>query len=299
MIEGSATDTLARSARSHSRVLFRRSVASHGVAIASLLFVYGAVRLYWWYDAISPRWSASAGAWRFLDSSTADGFVKALLWIGLSAIVVSVLRWSPPWKAAAFLGFTNGSTRGVIFGLLATAPLAVAVLATGSRFTGVDPILGTALLGPLAEEVLFRGFLFRQLHQHARWPVGWAIAVSAIAFGVAHVPHFDVTFINGILYFQYPYVFSSLAAAISQASMMTAGGAVFAWVCYRWHSIWPAIALHGLLNFWLTLSTSDSGGASLTHLGAVGIAQALSLALAVALTFRRRPATTSGQPAAR
>ena len=77
--------------------------------------------------------------------------------------------------------------------------------------------------------------------------------------------------------------------------MMTAGGVVFAWVCQRAGSLWPAIALHGFINFWLTLSTSATRSG--IHVDVVGLAQSVSFVLALVLTARWRPARPIASPA--
>lgn len=176
----------------------RPSLALHGFAITALLFVYVAVRVFWWYDSASPDWWRDSALQVVLDNDIADGVFKLLAWAGACTIVVAWLHRASPRCAWRILGFTRDAHHGVRFGLVATLPLAVAVLTTGAHAQNAGVVIGTALLGPFAEEVLFRGFLFRELHQHARWPLGWAIGVSALAFGFAHVPHLDVLAVDAM-----------------------------------------------------------------------------------------------------
>src|SRR5262249_55399983 len=91
-----------------------------------------------------------------------------------------------------------------------------------------DLILGDGFLSPIAEELLFRGFLFLALRREFSF---WgASIVSSLAFGAAHQVN--------------------LAGALSAA----AAGMLFAWVAERGRSLWPAVGLHTAINFWWVMS---------------------------------------------
>ena len=65
--------------------------------------------------------------------------------------------------------------------------------------------------------------------------------------------------------------------------LMPAGaGAAFAWLVYRTGSLWPAVGLHGALNFWSVLS-HPAVDRLRNAADPTSIAQGLSLALAVLL----------------
>jgi membrane protease YdiL (CAAX protease family) len=78
------------------------------------------------------------------------------------------------------------------------------------------------ILAPLAEEVLFRGYLFGKLRQHA--PVWLAILITSVLFGIAHMA-WNV----GIDVF-------ALSIILCLVRVLT-------------RSLWPAILLHSLKNF--------------------------------------------------
>jgi hypothetical protein len=94
-------------------------------------------------------------------------------------------------------------------------------------------------LGPLVEEVLFRGALLSALLQRMR--AGWAIAVSSLLFACMHLPDL------GFLWYAVPNL--ALLAA------------VLAWLRLRSGSLWPAVVAHGVNNMlavvaWFVASTA-------------------------------------------
>jgi membrane protease YdiL (CAAX protease family) len=81
-------------------------------------------------------------------------------------------------------------------------------------------------LGPLVEELLFRGALLSALLR--RMPTGWAIAISSLLFACVHLPDL------GFLWYAVPNL-ALLAAAL-------------AWLRLRSGSLWPAVVAHGMNN---------------------------------------------------
>ncbi|MDE2307775.1 MAG: CPBP family intramembrane metalloprotease [Xanthomonadaceae bacterium] len=90
----------------------------------------------------------------------------------------------------------------------------------------VPLVLVVASLGPLVEELLFRGVLLSALLR--RWRTGWAMAISSLLFALAHLP--------GLQYqwFALPDL-ALLALAL-------------AWLRLRSGSIWPGVVAHGVNN---------------------------------------------------
>jgi len=81
-------------------------------------------------------------------------------------------------------------------------------------------------LGPLVEELLFRGALLSALLR--RMHAGWAIAASSLLFACVHLPDL------GFLWYAVPNL--ALLAA------------VLAWLRLRSGSLWPAVVAHGMNN---------------------------------------------------
>lgn len=82
-------------------------------------------------------------------------------------------------------------------------------------------ILLAVVMAPLAEEIVYRGFLFRGLANSLGWE--WGAAISAAIFGAAHL-QLDV-FVP-----------------------LTVLGFVLAWVYQRSGSLWTSVVLHALFN---------------------------------------------------
>lgn len=83
-------------------------------------------------------------------------------------------------------------------------------------------LLGACLLGPLAEEMIFRGAIERRLLEK-NWDPWFAIVISALLFAVAHM-----NFAQG---------FTALVIGIFMG-----------WVYYRTRSIWPTVIIHVVNN---------------------------------------------------
>lgn len=81
-------------------------------------------------------------------------------------------------------------------------------------------------IGPLVEELLFRGVLLSALLQ--RWRTGWSVAISSLAFALIHLPGLD-------------YQWYALPDLLLLALALS-------WLRLRSGSIWPAVLAHGLNN---------------------------------------------------
>jgi len=235
------------------------------------------------YLCIKIYWLLSARAGRLVNYVSIEGALKLAVWTALPALVLWLLHRRQKWSLRSSFGLDRGVMRGIAFGLIATIPMAAAVALLPKKALDPDLVLGSSILGPLAEEILFRGFLFWHLMRRAGWPMPVALVVSSVLFGLAHLGTVDdtlwhrhvgagdlTTFVLGMIERALPYA---------------AGGAVFAWVSYRWKSLWPAIALHGLMNFWWDL-TKGEHAQLVFRLDVMSAAQAISVVAAIVLTLR-------------
>lgn len=174
-----------------------------------------------------------------------ESLLKLALWVVPSIVIVGFMWRMPPVEALRELGLGSNPLPGLALGLLTLIPLVV--LWTEARLSAVSAgaIVGTSLLGPFAEEVLFRGLLFRQFLRRGGRSLIWAMAVSALVFGAAHLTQFLRD--------------ADAPAVVNEFAVTMLGGLLLAWIVYRWNSLWPAVAVHSALNFsWqLTQSSVD------------------------------------------
>lgn len=138
---------------------------------------------------------------------------------------------------AVFLGLTAADALVTIVARAGPGAVAAFHRAIGeeARHSSAAPatvaiVLYAGLLGPVAEEIVFRGVLFRALR--AQVPLVLAILLQALAFALLH-----------------PY-----RAAVYQVALV---GILSAWVYHRTGSLWPSILAHAAWNTMLTLQASS------------------------------------------
>jgi membrane protease YdiL (CAAX protease family) len=206
-----------------------------------------------------------------------EGLLKLVLWLAPSALLLRALGARTYGDACRRLGADGrAALAGFRLATIASLPtLALMLSGVRTSFDGVE-LVTSVVLSPIAEEVLFRGWLFRQLILLARWRPLPAGLVSSIAFGLAH-----------------PGYMSDPLAVLTTTGV----GLLFAWMVLRWDSLWPAIGLHAAMNFsWAIFgtgrSTAPPGGAAFDGSLVVSLARIATIVIAVALTFlgTRRPA---------
>lgn len=184
------------------------------------------------------------------------------------------------------LGLTASPWRGLAFAAGCTA-VALAWIAATSTPIPLDrlpvALVRTALLPGIAEEILFRAFLFGFLYRYAGWGFLPAALLSAAVFGVEHL-----------------YQGGDWAQALGIAVLTGIGGVWWSWllVAWRWN-LWVPISFHVLLNgYWTAFDVADNayGGAM-----AVAVRMAcivISVVVTLALTRRRGRHAASAVPAA-
>lgn len=101
-------------------------------------------------------------------------------------------------------------------------------------------VFWVGVVAPIAEELIFRGLIFRRLLDDMR--VGWAIGISAFFFGIYH---------GNVLQFLYAGIL----------------GACFAYCYYRLGSLWAPILLHMGANCWSVALTQLAAGEATPELG--------------------------------
>ena len=249
------------------------------LAVIQIALVYVAVRAFW---------MISDEPWVARQSPVVEALVKIALWVVPCVLLLALGTRRTPRASWRDLGLGGAPWRGVGFALVATAPMAIALAFAPGRGADFDLLVDTVIVGPFAEEVLFRGFLCLQLVALAGWRIGPAIAVSSAMFALAHLPHVDVWLLSGaplgLPAIGLPVMYS-VETVGTHVAPYAFGGVLFAWIAWRWQSLWPAVALHACLNLWWALA---QGGARLQFdITPMTVGHTLAIALAIGLTLAR------------
>jgi membrane protease YdiL (CAAX protease family) len=149
-------------------------------------------------------------------------------------------RVASPGAALRTLGLHDDALAGLAWAFVGTLPALLGFAWLGSLRPGTLSwaLVMTAVASPIAEEVLYRGFLVRQLYQCARWPFWLAALANALPFALGHL-----------------YQVRDIGAGLPGAAgilVITGLGAAFAgWLFARWRwNLWPAIGFHAFMNLW-------------------------------------------------
>lgn len=186
---------------------------------------------------------------------------RALSTLGIAA---------PPWPAVAFAAGCSGI---VLAGIAATSDVAP---------PSALPLelVRSALLPGIAEELLFRAFLFGFLYRFAGWGFIPAALLSSLVFGLEHV-----------------YQGGDAVEALGIAVLTGIGGLWWSWLLVEWRwNLWVPIAFHVLLNaYWTVFDVADNalgtGISVVLRLACI----ALSVAVTVALARRRGGRQVTGR----
>lgn len=226
-------------------------------SLLAWLLVVGVVRAFWHIEV--PR------TWMTVDREAVEGLLKVMLWVVPPAAFLMAAGRQGVREAWRELGLSAPARPGYTFGLMATVPMALALLFTAPVLRpDFESILGTVLVGPFAEEVLFRGFLLAFLIRRAGWSAPAAIGMTSLAFGLAHME------------WEPPAL-----------ALVSGGGALFAWVYVRWGNLWYAIGLHACINLWWELTSGRAASAIAgSDTLSISAAHVASFALAVLMTIR-------------
>jgi len=176
------------------------------------------------------------------------------------------------------LGLSAPLLPAIVFALIASLPMLIGFADTRSLTPHIQliPLLFLTVLSPLVEEIEFRGFGVIQLQRGTGclfWVVVWP---SALLFGYGHIE-------TG----------QSVQEMIELFLLLVAGGVTFAWLVYRWQSLWVAVALHICMNLWwelFSIAKSAIGG------WLPFILQTLTMLLAIIITLFWKAARVESKP---
>ena len=155
--------------------------------------------------------------------------------LGLYALGVKLLEGH--WPHDLGMGKLMPHTfTGLLVGFVFMTLVVSTIVATGCATINSQAFTWGELVKPfmlyltvaVGEEMVFRGILFRQVDE--RWNTGIALIVSALVFGLIHLPNQGAT------------MWSSLAIAIEAGLMLAAA--------YKWSgTLWVPIGIHWAWNF--------------------------------------------------
>ena len=199
-----------------------------------------------------------------------DGSLQMLLGlVAISAALLAVIR---------LLGIQKelGMTRWLQNGRVLLWLLPMWVLSTGNLWGGVSlrydaitsvmAVLSFLLVG-VAEEIIFRGFLFNGMKKTGRLTV--AIVVSAITFGMGHM----VNLLTG----------HATAETLVQMIFAVAWGFLFTFAYLKGGSLLPCIAIHGLIDAF-SVFARDNAAADWAYIIATVV-----IAVVYCLYLRKQP----------
>lgn len=216
-----------------------------------------------------------ADARRFLREHLGDFLVGLDYWLLmlLSAIigVMIVSRRYTVRSVITALGMAQPLLPALVFAFVAALPMMIGYGLTGSVSFDWSTLLVGVVIASLVEEVFFRGFAYRCLHEQAGWGFWPAALVTGLVFGIMHIPMSALQSMS----FTADHLFTMLITG--------AGGVFYAWLFMRWKfNLWVPIFLHMFMNlWWMVFAAGD---------GAVGglmanICRGLTIAAAVVLTL--------------
>lgn len=175
-----------------------------------------------------------------------------------------------PARAFSALGLDRSILAGLKIGLVGTCVLPLGYAATAAFAPAADPLyeaLRGAILPGIAEEFLFRAFLFGFLFRFAGWGFLPAALVGAAIFGAGHL-----------------YQGEALLDSAAVFAITALGGLWFAWLYVEWgYNVWVPAAFHVLMNlYWGLFAISET---ALGPLSANALRVAVIL-ISVAMTVR-------------
>ncbi|MDC0708101.1 CPBP family intramembrane metalloprotease [Stigmatella sp. ncwal1] len=203
--------------------------------------------------------------------------VRLWTWQGSQVLVcllaVALVHRLRPRAALSEVGLGPLTLRAIGFCILATLPMILTYGAAAGfqvHLTWKD-VMTQAVMSPLAEEVLFRGYVLGQLQRRAGWPFWGAALVGLAPFALAHL--YQST--------QAGHDAWETAGVLAITGM---GHLFFSWLLERWGDLWVPVGMHALMNLsWEAFQVDSTalGGtqANVARFATVGLAIGLTLVL--------------------
>ena len=121
-------------------------------------------------------WIVSAGFGRSFDAAWVEGLTQIALWVVPSAAFLWTVETSTIPAALAALGLNGAWRKAAMFGVVATLPMAIALLWVPSRTLDFDLLFGAAKLNlrMLDLPIRYRARTYGETNI-SRWRHGWLL----------------------------------------------------------------------------------------------------------------------------
>ncbi len=201
-------------------------------------------------------------------SSTFINIYIKIAWYCVFPISILALLYGYK-RAIAETGLKNDIALAAKVTFLCTLPMLIgyAWMSHGTLRFDLLLVLTSSLLPALSEELLFRGFLFGQLHRRAGWAFVPAALLSAVVFGFGHL-----------------YQGHNTNEIIGIFLVTGIGGMWFSWLYKSWnYNLWIPLGFHFFMNLWWTIFSAGD-----TALGgwSANVFRAVTIILSVIATLQ-------------
>lgn len=248
----------------------KRTLLGLPAALTTLAIFLGAIALV----HVRLRFQPYANARQWVRENIGDLAASldfSLILIAAAVIgVMLVCRCRTARTVTAALGMSRPILPAALFAFIAALPMLVGYSLTGTATWNWSLVLQGAVIAAIVEEVFFRGFAYRMLHERAGWGFWPAALVTGLVFGLMHV-------LDNLLRLDLN------ANHLFTIALTGAGGVFYAWLFMRWKfNLWVPIFLHMFMNlWWMVFAAGDGAVGGLT----ANICRGLTIAAAVVLTL--------------
>lgn len=232
---------------------------------------------------LALAWTTVSGdvvAWLGSDLPKVPYLRSLLATLSDLAVFLLLAAWvarHPPLGLLALSGWRKPIVRPLAWAAIVLIPawLACALWIEARPPVRTIDLLWQGIVGPFAEELIYRGLALGLLTTLCGWRWLPACLAPALLFGFAHLGQ------------------GADPASIAGIAVITgAGGLLFGWLWVRWDgNLWPPVLLHmGMNSLWLLYGLGENAiGALPGNLLRVGIVMA---AIGLTLAFTRRGGLT-------
>ncbi|MDI1473578.1 CPBP family intramembrane glutamic endopeptidase [Streptococcus taonis] len=206
------------------------------ILLALLVIIYRKTWFWWIFNHFSARFVVASREYflilAFLELIVT--FIAILYLLVFEGRKILELKWKWRYPVYLLLAYGVNHLSGIVFSFLTPATSNQMALNEMIEMTGRQELLYflliTCLLGPISEELVYRGVLMNTFFKDSPWYGD--VLLSACVFGYVHVA-------DGIT----PLAFFTYAS----------GGAIYAFLYRKTHSLYYPILLHIMINitaFW-------------------------------------------------